>query len=205
MNKGNILDKVFLEVLKEKSVQDLISKMDKETRNHSIRVGFLSSKIGKKFGLKQKELKIFIRSALLHDVGKTSIPMYVLRKGDISNKERNFIEKHPKESFEKLNKIGMIDEANVVVAHHEFQNKPYPRKDNRDSKIEKRNELKNNKSGELAELLAAIDECDSLLNKRSYKEKFSFEETKNILKEQFTGNFEIVERILKEYKKIKQN
>ncbi len=55
---------------------------DKETEGHTRRVTEMTFKLGKKFGLKDNELRYVRWGALLHDIGKMGVPDAILQKPD---------------------------------------------------------------------------------------------------------------------------
>ena len=102
----------------------------------------------------------------LHDVGKAGIPSEVLNKpGKLNDKEREIIREHPRIGYEELKSIGInnMHLLDIVGNHHP----DYPI----------------SKPGFMAQIFAIIDQSDSMMAKRPYKEPFSPKKTFIILTE----------------------
>lgn len=97
---------------------------DDYTFFHSVNVCVLSIAIGKRLGLDRKRLSELGVSALLHDIGKTEIPLSVIRKpGKFDREEWDLMRKHPALGVRVLVRLkGFSDLAmkSIVVAfeHH---------------------------------------------------------------------------------------
>ena len=62
---------------------------------HSVNVAALSLLIGKQLGFGEQLTGALAEAALLHDIGKTRIPLEVLRKpGALDRRERTMMESH---------------------------------------------------------------------------------------------------------------
>ena len=62
---------------------------------HSVNVATLSLLIGKQLGFDEAAIAALGEAALLHDIGKTRIPLDVLRKpGALDRRERKMMEAH---------------------------------------------------------------------------------------------------------------
>jgi HD-GYP domain-containing protein (c-di-GMP phosphodiesterase class II) len=80
-----------------------IKNFDEYTLNHSINVCVLAICFGKRLGLDKEELLELGVSAFFHDIGKLEIPKKILeKKGKLSKKERELIEKHTYQGVERL-------------------------------------------------------------------------------------------------------
>ncbi len=155
-------------VIKEdKFVHDLLFDLknhDEKTFLHSLEVGnmaaFLINRLDEK--LTEKEKRILMSSALLHDYGKTSIdPKILNKKENLTPEELLEIEKHPTVSFHVL-KEWDIDVAKVAVAHHEHQDHTYPRKEFVSDIMEKR--VPSKELDRLSRILAIIDSFQAMLD-----------------------------------------
>lgn len=152
---------------KDKFVRDLLFDLkshDEKTFLHSLEVGnmaaFLINQLGNK--LNEKEKRVLMSSALLHDYGKTSIDPKILNKREpLTPQELLEIEKHPAVSFHILKEWDM-DVAKVSVAHHEHQDHTYPRKGFMDDVMEKRTPDK--EVDKLSRILAIIDSFQAMLD-----------------------------------------
>lgn len=172
-------DKDALAVVKEhKFVHDSlfkIKKHDNKTFIHSLEVGnmaaFLINNLEDK--LTEREGKILLSSALLHDFGKIFIDKEILNKEEsLTAEERIKLEEHPRSGFESVKDWDM-HVAKVVAAHHEHQKHSYPRKDVRDATWMEMDWDK--EAMKLSRILAIIDSFQSMLDSdrpsNSHKER----------------------------------
>ena len=73
-----------------------VKKYENQTWLHSVNVAMLSLLLGRQVGLSGELLGVLVEAALLHDIGKTQIPLDVLRKpGALDDRERRLMERHP--------------------------------------------------------------------------------------------------------------
>jgi putative nucleotidyltransferase with HDIG domain len=100
---------------------DVIDAKTPFTYQHS--TGVASSAIGmaRTLAMSETEVTLIRRAALLHDIGKLSVPNTILEKPDkLDNKEWDVVRKHPYYSFEILRRIPAFGELSEVAAsHHE--------------------------------------------------------------------------------------
>lgn len=111
----NSIDKIcaaFAEVIDAKSPF---------TYRHSNGVADAAMEIGQWFGMNPKSLKQLRRAALLHDIGKLSVPNSILEKpGKLTSEEWVSVKKHPYYTLEILKKIpGFERLSEDAAAHHE--------------------------------------------------------------------------------------
>lgn len=97
---------------------------DPYTAGHQQRVSLLASEIGRTLGLKEDRIAAVRIAALLHDVGKISVPTELLSKpGKLSEIEMSLIRQHPVESYNILRNIQFpYPIAQYVLEHHEKYN-----------------------------------------------------------------------------------
>lgn len=74
-----------------KKIVNIFDLKDKYLRDHSIRVATYSELIGKKLKLESEKIQKLKHIALLHDVGKLSIPSRIINKPGSLTKEENII------------------------------------------------------------------------------------------------------------------
>jgi putative nucleotidyltransferase with HDIG domain len=101
------------------------------TNQHSTRVTATAVAIGKKLGFDEKRLVRLRRAALLHDIGKLSIPNSTVDKNSgLTQEDRDIVELHPHYTQLILEKIPGFEEiAAIAGAHHEkLDGSGYPRK-----------------------------------------------------------------------------
>jgi len=72
-----------------------VKQYENLTYCHSVNVAMLSLLLGKHVGLDDRTLTVLVEAALLHDVGKTRIPLEIVKKpGALDKDERRMIESH---------------------------------------------------------------------------------------------------------------
>lgn len=72
-----------------------VKQYENLTYCHSVNVAMLSLLLGKHVGLDEPTMAALVEAALLHDVGKTQIPLEIVRKpGALDKNERRIIEAH---------------------------------------------------------------------------------------------------------------
>ena len=73
-----------------------VKEYENHTYCHSVNVAILSLLLGRQIGLDEPTLTVLAEGALLHDVGKTRIPLEILHKpAKLDARERKVIERHP--------------------------------------------------------------------------------------------------------------
>lgn len=173
----------------------MIDHLDHETVSHQNRVSDLCVMMGRILGLHEGYIAILKLAGALHDVGKSGIPKKIIEKnGPLTAEERSIVQDHARMSYLKLEENDYHTVKKVVVAHHEFSRKPYPRNDDR---------CKNGRCGPdrrdnndsirlMAQILALCDMFDALSSQRDYKEAFDIDETFRIIENDFTGDADLV-------------
>ena len=94
---------------------------DPYTGMHQHRVAFLSKAIAEEMDLHPEQIQGIYIAAMLHDIGKISIPTEILSKpGKITDAEFELIKSHPKMSYEILKQIEFSwPVAKITLQHHE--------------------------------------------------------------------------------------
>lgn len=88
---------------------------------HSVNVALLSVRLAERLGLAERETNILAEAALLHDVGKTRVPVEILTKaGRPTDREWRTIRRHPLIGSEILATLDGLNPLTPVVAleHH---------------------------------------------------------------------------------------
>jgi HD-GYP domain-containing protein (c-di-GMP phosphodiesterase class II) len=97
---------------------------------HSVNVAVLSLLLGKQLGLDEQTLMSLVEAGVLHDIGKTRIPLDVVKKpGTLDKHERKLMEAHPVQGAELLMQIDGLGPLTPVVAlehHRSVLGKGYP-------------------------------------------------------------------------------
>jgi HD-GYP domain-containing protein (c-di-GMP phosphodiesterase class II) len=138
----------------------LLKNVDEYTAQHSLNVGLLSIVLGRAEGLPPAELEIVGLCGMLHDMGKSQIPLEVLNKeGAFSHDEFAIMKTHTTLGYEILKQkpdIAAIA-AEVAHCHHERLNgKGYPRS------------IPANQISYYTRIVAIADCYDAITSKRVY-------------------------------------
>jgi len=135
---------------------------DFDTFNHSQRVAYNSTIIGRRMALSDKQMDLLHWSALLHDIGKESIPAEILLKSTSLNyDEYEIIKNHANYGADVLASISADygEIAEIVRHHHEkWDGSGYPQK------------LAGSEIPILSRIIAVADVFEALTSKRPYKE-----------------------------------
>jgi HD-GYP domain-containing protein (c-di-GMP phosphodiesterase class II) len=115
------------------TIETLASSLDlreRETGLHSKRVQAYALCLADRMGLKDPWVRESLEmGALLHDVGKIGVPDAVLlKKGELSEEERDVVRRHPGFGASLLGRIPFLSGAREVVrSHHErYDGSGYP-------------------------------------------------------------------------------
>lgn len=132
--------------------------------HHSVNVGILSVALGMALGYNHNDLKELGIGAILHDVGKTKIPMKILCKPDrLTPEEFAIMQKHSEYGFEILkNQPGIsLRTAHIAFQHHErYNGSGYPR------------QIHSDEQHEFARIVSIADVYDALTSNRVYRNSY---------------------------------
>jgi len=98
-----------------------VKQYENLTYIHSVNVAVLSLLLGKQLGLDDAMLASLVEAGVLHDVGKTRIPLDVVKKpGTLDKHERKLMEAHAVQGAELLMQVDGLRPLTAVVAleHH---------------------------------------------------------------------------------------
>ena len=143
------------------------------TYRHSNGVADAALEIGRGFGMKPRDLKLLRRAALLHDIGKLSVPNTILEKpGKLTNEEWKTVKDHPYYTNEILKRIpGFEVLAGEAAAHHEkLDGSGYWRG------------WKGEQLSSFARILAVADIFDALHARRPYRDSIPMEKVFEMLR-----------------------
>ncbi|MEI2419481.1 HD domain-containing phosphohydrolase, partial [Arthrospira platensis SPKY2] len=88
---------------------------DEETAGHSKRVTRLTVRMAQRLGMDAKEILHVQRGALLHDIGKMGVPdSILLKRGPLTRKQREEMERHPVYAMELLSPIEFLRPAIAI-------------------------------------------------------------------------------------------
>ncbi len=152
-----------------------IRSHDDYTFYHSVNVTVISVIIGICLYYNYDQLCDLGLGVLLHDIGKTQIPLEILGKPDrLTQEEYEIIKKHTWYGFEALrsNPEIKITSAHVALQHHErYNGSGYPR------------QLKGEDILEFARITAIADVYDAMSNDRCYRKKIPIHKVRQYLTE----------------------
>lgn len=138
---------------------------DEYTFKHSVDVATISMIVARKQGLSSKDVYNIGIAGLLHDMGKSKIPLEVLNKpGRLNDEEFAIMKQHSMLGFEILREKKDFSDAVslAVLQHHEKMNgKGYPLGCTSEKIIP------------YAKILSVADVYDALVTERPYKKAFS--------------------------------
>ncbi len=146
---------------------NVIEARDPYTAGHVERVRQLAVKLAMALAWKTEEIAILEFGAILHDIGKISVPSRVLKKtGSLNSDEWNVIYQHPQAGAKMLEGVTHLRAAiPYVLYHHEWWNGggyPYG--------------LKSTAIPREGRLLAIVDAFDAMTSDRPYRASMVTEE-----------------------------
>lgn len=133
--KSSEINQMYMDI-KEKIIFDIIMKIDKVNyfselklmgnyqKCHSLNVAILSGALATKMGLRDSLVSDIILGALVHDIGKTKIPITLLEQATLTDKEQKILQTHTKMGYKILKEDFDFPEniAKIALEHHENNN-----------------------------------------------------------------------------------
>jgi len=162
----------------------------KEASGHTERVTNLALELAKQMGFAEDELVNIRRGALLHDIGKISIPDEIISKhGKLTEEEFDVVRRHPLFAKKWLSQLELLKPAlQIPYYHHErWDGSGYPLG------------LKGEDIPLAARMFAVVDVWDALTSDRPYRRALSKEEALNLIISQSGSHFDpkVVEQFIK--------
>jgi len=148
---------------REDSVLNLLELKDFDdyTYTHSINVAMIACLMAKKMGYSEEGLKLVTTAALLHDIGKTLVPVEIVRKpAELTEEEFEIMKKHPVFGYEIIKSYSsypVIVQKAVLLHHEKVSGKGYPLG------------LRGEQMGEIAQIISLADMFDAITTPRLYK------------------------------------
>ena len=139
-----------------------IRSIDDYLFGHSVNVCVLSLITGISLGFSRKKLMVLGMGSLMHDMGKTLIPTYILNKpGPLTDEEFNVIKQHSEYGYSILNDSESsikILSAIIALQHHErYNGEGYPKG------------LNGNNIHEFSQIVGIADVFDAMTADRVYR------------------------------------
>ena len=144
-----------------------IAIKDPYIEHHSRHVQIYAVAIGREMNLSDELVEKIATAALLHDLGKISIPDHILRKTKALNQQEwNIVKQHPAASAQILTSAGVFSrELQIIRHHHErFDGTGYP------------DGLKGKETEIGARVLAVADTFDAITSDRLHKNGETYED-----------------------------
>ena len=146
-----------------RALLDRLGRHSREVLTHGVDVAVLSIRIAHELGLSELRLTRLARAALLHDIGKQHVPVEILAKpGKLTVDEWEIVQRHPMTGHRTLVDAGLLEEARIVLHHHErMDGRGYPTgRAGEDIPLESR-------------ILAVADAYDAMTSHRPYRPAMS--------------------------------
>jgi HD-GYP domain-containing protein (c-di-GMP phosphodiesterase class II) len=112
--------------------------------------------------MSREELEVLRYAAEVHDIGKISIPDFILNKpGRLTSAERAMIELHPIKGAEILEPLDFLKEALPIVRHHHerYDGTGYP------------DGLDKDRIPIMARIITCADSFDAMTSERPYRRR----------------------------------
>jgi HD-GYP domain-containing protein (c-di-GMP phosphodiesterase class II) len=142
-----------------------LQKTDDYTFEHSLRVSIMASMIGKWLGYSQEEILELGEAGLLFDIGKLSLPEYLLNKEvGVTPEEYELVKKHAQFGYSILLKTkGVSPNIKYAALHHHerMDGSGYPLR------------LREGQIHDFAKIIMVCDVFDALITERPYKKAIS--------------------------------
>jgi PAS domain S-box-containing protein/putative nucleotidyltransferase with HDIG domain len=154
---------------------------DKETGDHTLRVAELTVNLARSMGTPNENLLHIWRGALLHDIGKMSIPDTTLKKADsLTTEEWETMRQHPQNAYDMLSSIPYLEKAlDIPYCHHEkWDGSGYPRG------------LKGEDIPFAARIFSVVDVWDALRSDRPYRLAWEDEKVVRYIRERAGVEFD---------------
>jgi putative nucleotidyltransferase with HDIG domain len=181
-NRAEELDKLREQQQRDKqlireiieSFAKVIDMKDSYTQGHSSRVAKYTAMLAKELGYDEDTVEQYYNIALMHDIGKVSIPDQVLNKpGKLTEEEFQMIKSHTTRGSDVLQSIGLMPDIIVgAEAHHERPDgKGYPKG------------LKGDEIPRVAQIIAVADTFDAMYSDRPYRSRMNYDKAIGIIKD----------------------
>lgn len=171
-------EKSYLESVK--ALATSLEVKDAYTKGHSDRVAFYAFHLGEAIGYEQ--LDVLRNAAIVHDIGKISVPDAILNKsGKLTDEEYEVIKRHPDKGYKILDASQMFKDIKYIIKHHHerYDGKGYP------------DGLYGDDIPLGARILAVADVFDALTSDRAYREAMPLEEAMEIIKKGSGSHFDV--------------
>jgi HD-GYP domain-containing protein (c-di-GMP phosphodiesterase class II) len=159
-----------------------LADKDEYTERHTRRVALLAVQVGEQLGLSASRLRALAIGALVHDIGKLSVPDAILKKpAALDDEEYAVVQAHPDWGYKLLHELGGFSEAvrHLVRDHHErLDGAGYPRG------------LRAEQIALDTRILTVCDVYDALISKRVYRSAWTQDDAIDLLRRETGAAFD---------------
>ncbi len=144
-----------------------IDMKDAYTNGHSVRVAYYSCLLAERMGKSPEEIEKLHNIALLHDIGKISIPDNILNKpGRLDDEEFAIMKSHSARGRDILSEVSIAPDLAIGAgSHHErMDGKGYPEG------------LTGDEIPEFAQIISVADTFDAMFSTRPYRKKMPLDD-----------------------------
>jgi len=148
---------------------DEIESRDPATFRHVDRVASYAYAIGQQIGLGPARLRDLVLASQLHDIGKISLPGYILTKpGKLTDDEWWIMKQHPAKGWEIVSRARRLRPVAEIIRHHHerFAGDGYP------------DALSGEEIPLEARIISVADAFDAITSERPYRAAMSLAEAK---------------------------
>lgn len=116
----------YLEVVKV--MVNMFELKDPFGQGHSVTVSNLAHDLAQALNMTNKEIAVITKAALIHDIGKATIPEDVLNQEELTDSNYEIIRKHAAIGAEIAENIQGLQETALLVRHHHerYDGRGYP-------------------------------------------------------------------------------
>ena len=150
-----------------------IESVDHYTQGHCERVADYACALAQDSGVDENVLLWFRMGALLHDVGKITVPAHILNKpGALSSAEAAVMREHPARGEELVGGIGFPWDIRPMIRHHHerWDGRGYP------------DRLAASQIPRAARILCIADVFDALTSSRSYRAAYALDKASALMR-----------------------
>jgi putative nucleotidyltransferase with HDIG domain len=154
---------------------------DQDTQGHTQRVAEMTVELARMMGIPNSQLAHIHRGALLHDIGKMSIPDTILKKtGPLTEDEWALMRKHTEFAYQFVMRIDyLLPALDIPYCHHEkWDGSGYPRG------------LKGENIPLSARIFTVVDVFDALTSDRPYRKAWEREDALQYIRDQSGKHFD---------------
>jgi len=152
------------------------------TPEHNVRVAIFAISFGYYLKMSPEQIRLLGISAILHDIGKASIPEKILNKpGKLNKAEAIVLKDHPRESYKVLSRIKGLNSTirEVALTHHEREDgRGYP------------GHIPKERVSRFAKVVSLIDAYDAIVSDRAYGDARSSAHALKLLKQEQGKKFD---------------